>query len=96
MSPRSAFPIMMGSGRTCCRPPASVSQKAGRFDGTVALALTLGGIPGVLIAAFVVKSLPLHTIRWLVVAVVLYASFSMLAAARARGSPSSEPASANK
>src|ERR1051326_2663822 len=56
--------------------------RAGRFDGTVALALTLGGIPGVLIAAYVVKSLPVETIRWLVVAVVLYASMSMLTASR--------------
>ena len=86
MNPRAAFPIMMGSA--ACRLPAAGIRfaRAGRFDGNVALALTLGGIPGVLIAAYVVKSLPVETIRWLVVAVVLYASVSMLAAAR------SEPA----
>ena len=41
----------------------------------------LGGIPGVLIAAFVVKSLPLAWLRWLVVLVVLYAAIAMLRAA---------------
>jgi uncharacterized membrane protein YfcA len=82
MNPRAAFPIMMGSA-ACMLPAAGIRfARAGRFDGTVALALTLGGIPGVLIAAYVVKSLPVETIRWLVVAVVLYASVSMLAAAR--------------
>ncbi len=86
MNPRAAFPIMMGSA-ACGLPAAGIRfARAGRFDGSVALALTLGGIPGVLIAAYVVKSLPVETIRWLVVAVVLYASVSMLAAAR------SEPA----
>ncbi len=50
----------------------------------MALALTLGGIPGVLLAAYVVKSLPLTTIRWLVVVVVLYAALSMLNAARSK------------
>ena len=82
MNPRAAFPIMMGSA-ACGLPAAGIRfVRAGRFDGTVALALTLGGIPGVLIAAYVVKSLPVETIRWLVVAVVLYASMSMLAASR--------------
>ena len=66
--------------------------KAGKFDGTVALALTLGGVPGVLIAAYIVKSLPVETIRWLVVAVVLYASVSMLSAAR---SPSADAPTAD-
>ncbi len=82
MNPRAAFPIMMGSA-ACGLPAAGIRfARAGRFDGTVALALTLGGIPGVLIAAYVVKSLPVAAIRWLVVAVVLYASASMLAASR--------------
>jgi uncharacterized membrane protein YfcA len=82
MNPRAAFPIMMGSA-ACGLSAAGIRfARAGRFDGTIALALTIGGIPGVLIAAYVVKSLPVETIRWLVVAVVLYASVSMLSAAR--------------
>jgi uncharacterized membrane protein YfcA len=90
MNPRAAFPIMMGTA-ACTLPAAGIRfVRAGRFDGTVALALTLGGVPGVLIAAYVVKSLSVGMIRWLVVAVVLYASGSMRAAARP--GPSEEPA----
>ena len=55
---------------------------SGRFDSRAALGLALGGIPGVLLAAYVVKSLPLLWLRWLVVSVVLYAAAIMLHAAR--------------
>jgi uncharacterized membrane protein YfcA len=90
MNPRSAFPIMMGSA-ACMLPAAGIRfARAGRFNGTVALALTIGGIPGVLIAAYVVKSLPVETIRWLVVAVVLYASLSLLSAARSEREAAAE------
>jgi uncharacterized membrane protein YfcA len=44
----------------------------------VALGLTIGGIPGVLIAAYIVKSLPLTYVRWLVIIVVVYTSITML------------------
>ncbi len=82
MNPRAAFPIMMGSA-ACMLPAAGIRfARSGRYDGTIALALTLGGIPGVLIAAYVVKSLPLGILRWLVVVVVLYAALAMLNAAR--------------
>jgi uncharacterized membrane protein YfcA len=41
----------------------------------------VGGIPAVLVAAYLVKSLPQEALRWLVAAVVLYTSFVMLRAA---------------
>jgi uncharacterized membrane protein YfcA len=82
MNPRAAFPIMMGSAAYMLNACGIRFAKTGRFDGRAALALTVGGIPGVLIAAFIVKSLPLDAIRWLVVCVVSYASISMLSAAR--------------
>ena len=40
----------------------------------------LGGVPAVLLAAFVVRSLPLGAVRWLVVCVVLYTAAAMLRA----------------
>jgi len=43
-----------------------------------ALGLLVGGIPGVLLAAYIVKELPLDTVRWLVIVVVIYTSISML------------------
>jgi uncharacterized membrane protein YfcA len=54
---------------------------AGSYDLRAAVGLALGGIPGVLIAAFIVKSLQLNWLRWLVVVVVLYAAVTMLRAA---------------
>jgi uncharacterized membrane protein YfcA len=59
-----------------------------------ALGLALGGIPGTLIAAFIVRSLPMTAIRWLVVFVVLYASIAMLRSAMAerRREPTPVPA----
>jgi uncharacterized membrane protein YfcA len=49
-----------------------------RYGFGTSIALTIGSIPGVLVAAFVVKHLPLAALRWLVVIVVVYAAFSML------------------
>jgi uncharacterized membrane protein YfcA len=46
-----------------------------------ALGLAIGGIPGVLVAAYIVKSLPLVAMRWLVIIVVLYAAITMLRSA---------------
>jgi len=82
MSPKAAFPIMMGS---CAflMPVAGVKfirEKA--FDGRAILNLAVGGVPAVLIAAYIVKSLPLTAMLWLVVLVVLYTSITMLLAAR--------------
>lgn len=90
MNPKAAFPIMMGS---CAflMPIASLRFiRYGAFSMRAALGLTLGGIPGVLIAAYIVKSLPLVAVRWLVVVVVLYAATAMLRSAMQRA-PRLEP-----
>ena len=41
----------------------------------------LGSIPGTLIAALIVKSMPLTLLTWLVIFVLLYTSFSLVHAA---------------
>ena len=43
-----------------------------------ALGLAIGGLPAALIAALIVKSLPLEVVRWLVVVVVVYTALNML------------------
>jgi uncharacterized membrane protein YfcA len=45
------------------------------------MGITLGGIPGVLLAAYLVKELPLKQLRWLVFVVMLYTAFMMLRSA---------------
>ncbi|MGB8519927.1 MAG: sulfite exporter TauE/SafE family protein [Candidatus Tumulicola sp.] len=84
MNPKAAFPIMMGS---CAflMPIASLRFiRYQAFSMRAALGLMLGGIPGVLIAAYIIKSLPLVAVRWLVVIVVLYAAVAMLRSAAKR------------
>jgi uncharacterized membrane protein YfcA len=82
MAPIAAFPIMMGS---CAflMPVSSIKfVKEQSFQPQAALGLAVGGLPAVLIAAFVVRSLPLSAVRWLVVFVVIYTAANMLMTAR--------------
>lgn len=82
MSPLVAFPIMMGSCAFLMPVGGSRFVASGRYSVRAALGLALGGIPAVLVAAYVVKSLPLDGLKVLVVVVVLYAAVSMLWSAR--------------
>ncbi|HTM27243.1 MAG TPA: sulfite exporter TauE/SafE family protein [Vicinamibacterales bacterium] len=78
MSPRSAYPIMMGS---CAflMPVGSVKFiKERAYSLPVAMGLAIGGIPGVLIAAYIIKSIPIEYVRWLVIVVVVYTALTML------------------
>jgi uncharacterized membrane protein YfcA len=96
MDPKAAFPIMMGS---CAflMPAGSVQFiKSGRYDWKAAMGLSIGGVPGVLVAAFIVKSLPLTAVRWLVVVVVLYTAAMLLnSAAKESRAAQAKAAAAN-
>ena len=82
MNPAAAFPIMMGSG-AFLMPVASARFVWSRvYYVPVAIGLAAGGLLGVPLAAFAVKSLPLTTLRWLVIVAVLYAAVLMLRSAR--------------
>ena len=89
MSPKVAFPIMMGS---CAFLMPVGSMRFIRMDAyslRPALGLAIGGVPGVLLAAFIVKSLPLGAVRWLVIVVVIYTALALLRAAFERPTPAS-------
>jgi uncharacterized membrane protein YfcA len=82
MAPTAAFPIMMGS---CAflMPISSVRFVRTRtYDARAALGLALGGLPAVLIAAYLVRSMSLDAVRWLVVVVVVYTAVNMLVTAK--------------
>jgi uncharacterized membrane protein YfcA len=81
MEPRAAFPIMMGSGAFMGLVAAMRFVSGGRYSAKAALGLTLGGIPGVLVAVWLVKSLPLDTVRWGVLVVVLYTALTLIRSA---------------
>jgi uncharacterized membrane protein YfcA len=80
MDPRAAFPIMMGSGAFVATIAGVRFVRRERFRGAAALGLALGGIPGVIVAAWLVQSLPLDALRWLVLIVVVYTSVTLLRA----------------
>ena len=81
MNPRLIFPIMaagaavMGAG-ACVR-----HIQMGRMDLKVVVGLGLGGIPAVIVAALIVKTMPLDILRWLVTVVVVYTAIVMFRAA---------------
>jgi uncharacterized membrane protein YfcA len=78
----SIFPIMMGSCAFIM--PTSGIRFIGRggYASRAALGLALGGVPGVLLAAYVVKRLPVQYLLWLVIAVATYSALAMLHSAR--------------
>ena len=78
MNPKAAFPIMMGSCAFLMPVGSTQFIRKGSYNLKAALGLALGGIPAVLIAAYIVKEMDLKYVRWLVVIVVLYTAISML------------------
>lgn len=92
MDPKAAFPIMMGSCAFLMPVASARFVRERSFDLRASLGLLLGGIPAVLIAAYIVKSLPLTVVRWLVLAVVIYTAISLLLAARRERAAAPAPA----
>lgn len=82
MDPKTAFPIMMTATAMLMAAGGSRFIRERAYDRKVAICLTTAGIAGVFLAAFVVKSLPLEVIKWLICVVVLYTSITMFLSAR--------------
>jgi len=78
MNPTAAFPIMMGACAFLMPVSGFQFLRSERIDLRVVIGFALGGIPAVLVAAFVVKSMPLEALRWGVVVVVLYAAATLI------------------
>ena len=78
MSERTAFPIMMNSCAFLMPVGSLRFIRAESYSMMASIGLALGGIPGVLLAAFIVKELPLYWVRWLVIVVVIYAALTLL------------------
>lgn len=78
MSPAVAFPIMMGSCAMLMPVASSKFIKEQAYAKKTSLLVTIGGVVGVFIAAFIVKSLPLDILKWLVILVITYTSITML------------------
>lgn len=87
LSPAAAFPVMMGACAFLMPVSGMRFARTDRIDLRVVLGLAIGGVPAVLLAAYVVKSLPLATLRWGVVVVVLYAAALLLRSAFGSSTP---------
>jgi uncharacterized membrane protein YfcA len=81
MNASTAFPIMMGSCAFLMPISSAKFVQKDAYSLRPALALGLGGVPAVFIAALIVKSMNVDTMRWLVVGVVLIAAAMMLRSA---------------
>jgi len=82
LNPIAAFPIMMGSCAFLMPVCGMRFLRAERIDRRIVIGLALGGIPFVLVAAFLLtKKLPIEALRWGVVVVVLYAAVLLLRSA---------------
>jgi len=81
MDPRAAFPIMMGSCAFLMPIAGMRFIREGSYSLHASIVLALAGIPAVLIAAYIVKQMPLVYVRWLVVVVVVYAAGTLLRSA---------------
>lgn len=92
MDPRLAFPIMASSAAfSMTGSAARLVRQELKLDLRIVLGLTVGAIPAILIAAFLVKEMPLDLLRWLVVAVVIYAGVTLLRAAMRASAPATAP-----
>lgn len=91
MAPTAAFPIMMGACAFLMPVASARFIRARSWDPRASLGLSLGGVPAVFVAAFIVKSLPLAAVRWLVVVVVVYTAVALLRSALAERAPEPLP-----
>ena len=82
MDPKVAFPIMMGSCAFLMPVGSMRFIGEGRYALPAAVGLAVGGVPAVLLAAYVVRALPLGAVRWLVIVVVVYTAAALLRTAR--------------
>jgi uncharacterized membrane protein YfcA len=76
---------MAGSGAFVACIAGIRFVSTGRFQSRTALGLAAGGIPGVVVAAWLVQSLPLDALRWIVLVVVAYTAVTLMRAGLAVG-----------
>lgn len=82
LNPGVAFPIMMGAC-TFSVPVGSMQFiKLDSYSRKITLFTSTMGILGVLVAAFVVKSLDVSMLQWVVTAVIIYSAISLLLSLR--------------
>lgn len=83
LSPYVAFPIMMGSCAFLI-PAAGIkfikenTKENPTYDKKTSICVNFIGCIGVAIAVFLVKSMPLTVLKWLVIVVLIYTAFTLI------------------
>ncbi len=97
MDIKAIYPVMMGSCAFIMPTSGIRFIGHGAYSPRAALGLALGGIPGVLLAAYLIKNMDVHTLLWLIVAVAAYSALAMLHSARKeQPTAKAEPAPASE
>lgn len=78
LNPAVAFPVMMGACTFSVPVGASEFVRLGQYGRKITLFSSIFGIAGVLAAVFIVKSLNVSMLQWVIAAVVLYSGASLL------------------
>lgn len=81
MHPLTAFPIMMTATAMLMAAGGFRFIKESAYHRKTSFALTIAGVVGVFLAAYVVKSIPLVALKWVVCGVVMYTSIWMFRSA---------------
>jgi uncharacterized membrane protein YfcA len=81
LHPQTAFPIMMTATAMLMVAGSGRFIKENAYDRKTAISLSIAGVVGVFLAAFVIKSLPLIVLKWVVCVVVIYTSIWMFISA---------------
>lgn len=81
LSPLVAFPLVMGSCAFLMPVASAKFIKEKAYERKASMGITIGGIVGVLIAVYIVGSMPLNILIWLVIVVVTYTAITLLMAA---------------
>jgi uncharacterized membrane protein YfcA len=82
MHPATAFPIMMTATGMLMAAGGARFVKENAYDRKASISLTIAGVVAVFIAAYLVKSLPLNALKWVVCGVVMYTSVLMFISSR--------------
>ncbi|OGT08486.1 MAG: hypothetical protein A2V89_04675 [Gammaproteobacteria bacterium RBG_16_37_9] len=77
LSSRAMFPIMSSSAALGGGFASIKFFKTGAYDRKASLAMTIVALLGVVIAAYIVKTLPLNILTWVVIGVIYYTAVSI-------------------
>lgn len=81
LDPRSVFPIMVTACVFLQAAGGFKYIKEGKYDRKFGLISVFAGTAGVAIAAFIVKSMPIYWLKWIICIVIVYTAILMLRSA---------------